>query len=367
MFRLILTSLLTVFAVADHPLYSTECLHAWEPLTVIQWARASYSENENFIAALEKMKINGKVLKMLDDLDFKDDLGITSSILRKKILSEVQDLASACEKKEPDYINDDDDYTPDHEVNAKDPATAKILRRMKEASDKKNAMKDSNDVAKKDNEQESYLSLWDFFAYYIGLFSLIYIGLYLISMFAFCPFGLPPFAEKGERENYRICGHIIIILIVLAILILYVYCNSAMKDSNDIAKKDDNILYYVLNILYNILYYVVNVVVSVISVCFWINFFFKDKLEEQNKQRGQNRKSDQKPMEVQRAPTSRRAAEERSQPAYKSKQWYINQGDPLGGMFSNDPPPCPTSSKSNKFLNGIINQDFKNLGYFKNR
>jgi hypothetical protein len=173
MFRLILTSLLTVFAVADHPLYSTECLHAWEPLTVIQWARASYSENENFIAALEKMKINGKVLKMLDDLDFKDDLGITSSILRKKILLEVQDLASACEKKEPDYINDDDDYTPDHEVNAKDPATAKILRRMKEASDKKNAMKDSNDVSKKDDEQESYL--WKFFDFVIKCFCLFLI------------------------------------------------------------------------------------------------------------------------------------------------------------------------------------------------
>ena len=171
--RLILTSLLTVFAVADHPLYSTECLHAWEPLTVIQWARASYSENENFIAALEKMKINGKVLKMLDDLDFKDDLGITSSILRKKILLEVQDLASACEKKEPDYINDDDDYTPDHEVNAKDPATAKILRRMKEASDKKNAMKDSNDVSKKDDEQESYL--WKFFNFVIRCFCFLFL------------------------------------------------------------------------------------------------------------------------------------------------------------------------------------------------
>jgi len=48
-----------------------------------------------------KLEINGKVLTLLDDSDFKDDLGITSSVLRKKILSEVQDLASAC----------DDDYT----------------------------------------------------------------------------------------------------------------------------------------------------------------------------------------------------------------------------------------------------------------
>lgn len=90
-----------VGSIADSPLHSTECVQAWSFETVIQWARASFSKNNNFIAAVTKLEINGKVLTLLDDSDFKDDLGITSSVLRKKILSEVQDLASAC----------DDDYT----------------------------------------------------------------------------------------------------------------------------------------------------------------------------------------------------------------------------------------------------------------
>ena len=123
----------------------TDCVHDWSHETVIQWARASYSENENFIAALTKSRINGKVLKLLDDLDFKDDLGITSSILRKRLLSEVQDLAAACKQKAPAYIHDDDNYTPNHAVNATDPVTAEILRRMKEEESRRHDKKKSQD------------------------------------------------------------------------------------------------------------------------------------------------------------------------------------------------------------------------------
>ena len=67
----------------------------WSNANCISWAKTLNLPSNKFVDGLKTFAITGEVLIALDDADLEDDIGVTSSIERKKIVIAIKHLTKS--------------------------------------------------------------------------------------------------------------------------------------------------------------------------------------------------------------------------------------------------------------------------------